>query len=145
MTNLYTQKLRIKDDNPVYVKNYRLPHSQKEEINAQVEKLLKDDLIEPSCSDFNSPLILVPKPEIEGKKRWRMCVDYRLVNKKLIADKFPLPRIDEILDSLGRAKFVSELDLFSGFHQIPLEEGSRDITSLAQTRDITDGKSYRLD
>lgn len=131
INNFYTQKLRIRDEEPVYVKNYRLPQSHKEEINKQVNKLLQDSLIEPSCSNYNSPLILVPKPMLGGEKRWRMCVDYRLVNKKLIADKYPLPRIDEILDGLGRAKFFSVLDLFSGFHQIPLEESSRDITSFS--------------
>lgn len=131
VNNFYSQKLRITDQNPTYVKNYRLPQSHKEEINKQVAKLLEDDLIEPSCSNYNSPLILVPKPTLGGEKRWRMCVDYRLVNKKLVADKFPLPRIDEILDGLGRAKYFSVLDLFSGFHQVPLEEDSRDITSFS--------------
>lgn len=131
VNNFYKQKLRIKDDTPVYVKQYRLPKSHKKEINAQVKTLLENDLIEPSCSDFNSPLLLVPKPELNGKKRWRMCVDYRLVNKKLVADKYPLPRIDEILDNLGRAKYFSIIDLFNGFHQIPLDESSRDITSFS--------------
>lgn len=129
--NFYTQKLRITDNVPTYVKNYRLPHSQKAEIQTQVDTLLANDLIEPSASNYNSPIILVPKPPLNGKKRWRMCLDYRQVNKKLIADKFPLPRIDEILDSLGRAKHFSVIDLFQGFHQIPLDPESRDITSFS--------------
>lgn len=116
INNFYTQKLRLTNTNPVYIKNYRLPHSQKEEVHSQVEALLKNDFIEPSASNFNSPIILVPKPPLNGKKRWRMCLDYRQVNKKIIADKFPLPRIEEILDSLGRAKYFSVVDLFQGFH-----------------------------
>lgn len=129
VNNFYTQKLRLDDKNPVYVKNYRLPYTQKTEIDRQVNNLLKNNLIEPSQSNFNSPLILVPK---KGQnKKWRMCVDYRLVNKKLIADKFPLPRIDDILDGLGRAKYFSIVDLFSGFHQIPLDEDSRNVTSFS--------------
>lgn len=120
INNFYEQKLRINDDSPVYIKNYRLPHSQKDEIDRQVNKLLENNLIEPSQSNFNSPIILVPK---KGQKdKWRLCIDYRQVNKKLIVDKFPLPRIDEILDGLGRAKFFSVLDLHAGFHQIPLDE-----------------------
>lgn len=127
--NFYEQRLRLVDHQPVYCRNYRLPHSQKGEVSMQVEKLKNNDLIEPSRSNYNSPVILVPKKGNEGK--WRMCVDYRLVNKKLIADKYPLPRIEEVLDGLGRAKFFSVLDLFSGFHQIPLHEESRDITSFS--------------
>lgn len=127
--NFYQQKLRIKDDSPVYVKNYRLPHSQKNEIREQVNKLLEQDLIEPSQSEYNSPVILVPKKGNSSK--WRMCIDFRLVNKKLIADKYPLPRMEEILDRLGRAKLFSVLDLHSGFHQVPLHSDSRDITSFS--------------
>lgn len=138
VNNFYTQKLRVSDDKPVYIKNYRLPQSQKAEVHAQVEKLLENDFIEPSASNFNSPIIIVPKPSIDGAKRWRMCLDYRQVNKRIVADKFPLPRIDDILDGLGRARHFSIIDLFQGFHQIPLDEDSRDITSFS-----TDKGSYR--
>lgn len=133
VNNFYTQKFRVKDDTPVYVKNYRLPYSQREEVNQQVGKLLQNDLIEPSCAEYNSPILLVPKKGIGKTKKWRLCIDYRLVNKKLIADKYPLPRIEDILDSLGRARFFSIIDLFSGFHQIPIDEESRDITSFSTT------------
>lgn len=138
VNNFYEQALRVTDNEPVYVKNYRLPKSQKPEIESQVNKLLRNNLIEPSMSNYNSPLILVPKKSVDGQRKWRMCVDYRMVNKKLIADKYPLPRIDDILDSLGRAKHFSVLDLYSGFHQIGIEEGSRDITSFS-----TDKGSFR--
>lgn len=97
VTNFYEQKLRLVDNNPVYIKNYRLPYTQRKEINRQVDHLLQNKLIEPSQSDYNSPLILVPKKVINGQKTYRMCVDFRAVNKTLIADKFPLPRVDDIL------------------------------------------------
>lgn len=135
--NFYKQTLRLNDKTPVYVKNYRIPKTQKTEIETQVKKLLEHDLIEPSTSNYNSPLLLVPKKGSKERK-WRLCVDYRLLNKKLVADKFPLPRIDDILDSLGRAKYFSILDLYAGFHQIPIEENSRDITSFS-----TDKGSFR--
>lgn len=131
INNFYEQKLRLKNDGPVFVKNYRLPYSQKEEISRQVKNLLQNDLIEPTQSCYNSPIILVPKKSTNGEKRWRMCIDYRLLNKKLVADKFPLPRIDEILDELGRAKFFSVLDLYSGFHQIPIEQNLREYTAFS--------------
>lgn len=129
--NFYEQKLLVEDDIPTYIKNYRLPHSQKEEIDRQVKQLLSNDLIEMSQSNYNSPLILVPKKSTDGQPKWRMCIDYRQLNKKLIKDRFPMPRIDEILDSLGNAKIFSILDLHSGYHQIPLEPNSRKITAFS--------------
>lgn len=104
---------------------------QKAEINEQVKKLLKNDLIEICTSNYNSPLIVVPKKSTDGKRKWRMCVDYRALNRKLIPDKFPLPRIDEILDGLGNAKYFSVLDLYSGYHQIPITENSRKLTAFS--------------
>jgi len=131
--NFYKQKLRLKDDEPVYIKNYRSPHSQVNEIQKQVGKLITDGIVEPSVSEYNSPLLLVPKKPSPGseQKKWRLVIDYRQINKKLLSDKFPLPRIDDILDQLGRAKYFSCLDLMSGFHQIELEKSSRDITSFS--------------
>lgn len=131
VNNFYTQTLRVKDPEPVYIKNYRLPHAQKTEIDTQINKLLENDVIEPSHSSYNSPIILVPKKSVDGKKKYRLCIDYRKVNQKLIADKYPLPRIDEILDGLGTAKYFSVIDLVSGFHQIPISKESRDITSFS--------------
>lgn len=66
----------MKTDDPVYIKNYRLPKTQKDEIDEQVKKLIENDLIEPSVSAFNSPLILVPKKSTNSEKKWRMYVDY---------------------------------------------------------------------
>lgn len=129
--NFYTQKLNLSDKTPVYTKNYRMPHSQKQEVRSQVQNLLSNNLIEPSRSSYNSPILLVPKKSSSGEKKWRMCIDFRQLNKKLVPDKYPLPRIDDILDNLGRAKWFSTLDLFSGFFQIPLEEDSRKLTSFS--------------
>lgn len=127
--NFYTQKLNVTNSNAVYVKSYRMPHSQKAEVRHQVDNLLKNDLIEPSKSSYNSPILLVPKKSTSSEKKWRMCIDFRLLNKKLVPDKYPLPRMDDVLDNLGRAKWFSTLDLFSGFHQIPLDKSSRKFTS----------------
>lgn len=137
--NFYKQKLRLNDENPVYIKNYRTPNSQKVEIQQQVEKMLKNKIIEPSIAEYNSPILLVPKKSQDGNKKWRLVVDYRQLNKKLVGDKFPLPRLDDILDQLGRAKWFSTVDLTSGFHQIPLDLNSRDFTTFS-----TENGSYRF-
>lgn len=137
--NFYEQKLKLLDSAPVYIKNYRTPYSQTNEINCQVNKLLENEIIEPSTAEYNSPILLVPKKSTDDQNKWRLVIDYRQVNKKLIADKFPLPRIDDILDQLGRAKYFSTLDLKAGFHQISLEKNSRDITTFS-----TNNGSYRF-
>lgn len=137
--NFYQQKLKATDDIPVYIKNYRTPNVHKQEIRRQVRELEANDIVEPSTSPHNSPLLLVPKKSTDGEKKWRLVVDFRQINRKLVPDRFPLPRIDDILDQLGRAKFFSVLDLMSGFHQIPLDEDSRDLTSFS-----TDSGSYRF-
>lgn len=131
VNNFYKQSLNLKDNEPVFVRNYRLPQSQRAEITAQVDKLLKNNLIEPSTSNFNSPLILVPKKSLDGKPKFRMCVDYRMLNRKLIPDRFPLPRIEDIFDNLGRSKYFSVMDLQSGFHQIPLTKDARKYTAFS--------------
>ena len=68
-----------------------------------------------------------------------MCLDFLAVNKKLIADKFPLPRIDDILYNLGREKHFSAIDLFSGLHRIPLHPDSMQVTAF-----ITDKGSFSI-
>lgn len=69
-----------------YTKTYRSPHSQVNEIQKQVGKLITDGIIEPSVSEYNSPLLLVPKKPSPGseEKKWRLGIDYRQINKKKI-------------------------------------------------------------
>lgn len=129
--NSYTQDLKVSDNTPVYIKHYRLPHTQYDEINDQVQKLLDDDVIEPSNSAYNSPLLVVPKKSENGKEKWRLVVDFRKLNKKIVNDKFPLTRLEYVLDRLGRAKYFSTLNMTSSFYQINLDEYSRNLTAFS--------------
>ena len=131
MNNFYTQNIELSDNVPVYIPNYKTIYTQGEEIERQVQKMLKDDIIEHSVSSYNSPILLVPKKSENNDKKWRLVVDFRQLNKRILPDKFPLPRIDSILDQLGRAKYFSTLDLMSGFHQIPLDENSKKFTAFS--------------
>jgi hypothetical protein len=87
---------------PINTRPYRLPKSQKEEIDRQVKQLVEDGIVTKSDSPWNSPLLIVPKkagPDVRPK--WRMIVDFRKLNEKTIGDAHPLPDITEILDQLG--------------------------------------------
>ena len=122
------------DKVPVFVKQYRYSPAHKEETEKQVNKLLKDQIIENSNSPYNSPLWIVPKKnDSKGNKRWRMVIDYRTLNEKTVGDAHPLPNIAEILDRLGGAKYFSTFDLASGFHQIEMDPKDKYKTAFTTT------------
>ena len=108
-----------KGTSPIKQKAYRLSKVQSDALKKELTKLLQNKLIEASCSPWSSPVILIPKKN----KTWRLCIDYRKLNNVTIKDAYSLPLIDEILFSMGRrVKVFTTIDLFSGFHQIPMNK-----------------------
>ena len=103
---------------PVNRPPYRLSPAEQDEMEEQVKDLLAQGFIRPSNSPYGAPILFVPKKD----GRWRMCIDYRALNKQTIKDVFPLPRIDSLLERLGQARVFSKLDLASGYHQIEVKE-----------------------
>ena len=97
---------------------YRLSPKEHEELQAQLDDLLAQGHIRPSTSPYGVPVLFVPKKD----GRWRMCVDYRALNLQTIRDRYPLPRIDDLLDRLGKARHFMKLDLALGYHQIAIKE-----------------------
>ena len=102
-----------------------MPFMVREEIARQLRNMQRDGVIQPSNSPWSSPVVMVRKKD--GSHRF--CVDYRELNSVTKADTFPLPRIDDLLDQLGGARYFSTMDLASGFWQIQMEPDSREKTA----------------
>ncbi|RVE48490.1 hypothetical protein evm_006801 [Chilo suppressalis] len=102
-TNVMTHSISLKDNvSPCYIKPYRIPHSLKQEVQRQIDDMLANDIIEETISEWSSPVLLVPKKtNRSNEKKWRLVIDYRQLNNRIKDDKFPLPNITDILDSLS--------------------------------------------
>jgi hypothetical protein len=108
------------------LRNYRIQEHHQKAVETQIQKMLEDDIIRPSQSPWNFPILIVPKKlESSGKREWRICVDFCKLNDITVGDSFPLPNIQDILDKLGRARYFSALDCASGYWQVPLAEEDR--------------------
>ncbi|KAK2452021.1 putative mitochondrial protein [Trifolium repens] len=110
---------------PISMAPYRMSASELGELKKQLEELLKKKFIRPSVSPWGAPVLLVKKKE----GSMRLCVDYRQLNKVTVKNKYPLPRIDDLMDQLVGACVFSKIDLRSGYHQIRVK--SEDIPKTA--------------
>jgi len=104
----------------------RLSRQEEEEIHKQVEDALKKWLIEPSVSPYGAPVLFVQKK----KGSLRMCIDYHAWNKITVRDRYPLPRIDDLLDKLHGCTIFSSLDLQIGYHQIRIKDEDEPKTAM---------------
>ena len=86
------------------------------ELKKQLKDLLDKEYIRPSASPWGSPVLFVKKKD----GSMRMCINYRSLNTVTVKNKYPLPRIDDLLDQLRKAKFFSKIDLRSGYHQMKI-------------------------
>ena len=125
-SKLAPHKINLKPGaKPVKQRSYRLSKFKSDILKEELTKLIDKNLIEPSYSEWSSPIVLTPKHN--GK--WRLCIDYRKVNEQSEKDSYSLPYIDEIFDSLNGAKIFSTIDLYSGYHQILMADESVELTS----------------
>ncbi|KAG7669555.1 hypothetical protein KSW81_007707 [Nannochloris sp. 'desiccata'] len=97
---------------------YRISPREMEELQKQIREMIDAGIIQPSSSPYAAPVIFVPKQD----GTLRMCVDYRALNKITIKDKFPLPKMDELLNCLEGARYFSKIDLKSAYYQVRVKE-----------------------
>jgi len=99
---------------PVSISPYRMAPAELAELKKQLEDLLEKQFLRPSVSPLGAPVLLVKKKDGSS----RLCIDYRQLNKLTIKNKYPLPRIDDLMDQLYGAVVFSKIDLRSGYRQI---------------------------
>lgn len=124
-TSVLAHDVDVGSTSPIRQHPYRVNKKKREVMKGEVDYLLKHDMAKRSHSAWSSPCILVPKPDGTS----RLCTDYRRVNAVTVPDSYPLPRIEDCIDQIGSAVFVSKLDLLKGYWQVPLTPRASDISA----------------
>ncbi|GJY18127.1 putative reverse transcriptase domain-containing protein [Tanacetum coccineum] len=110
---------------PVARAPYRLAPSEMKELSVQLQELLEKGFIHPSSSPWGAPMLFVKKKD----GYFRMCIDYRELNKLTIKNRYPLLRIEDLFDRLQGSSVYSKIDLRSGYHQLHIKEEDIPITA----------------
>ena len=115
----YDHRIEIEPgQSPPFRPIYKQSYAELEEMKRQLTELIEKGFIRPSRSPYGAPVLFVRKKNGD----MRMCIDYRALNKITVKNRYPLPRIDELLDRVHGATIFSKIDLRSGYHQIRLVE-----------------------
>lgn len=124
-THLIEHDIDIGDAKPIKQKFYRVSEEKKLKLDAEVKYMLDNGIAEPCYSNWASPCLLVKKSD----STLRPCTDYRKVNNVTKADVYPLPRMEDCIDQVGSAMYVSKFDLLKGYWQVPLTKRAREIAA----------------
>ena len=126
LTNLVSHKIVLNSNVPVRCKPYPVPLHLLKDLDKEIDSLLEAKIIEPSQAFYASPVVMIKKPSGEI----RVAINYKNLNKNCFFDPEPSTNADEIFDKIGGSKFYSKFDLCKGYYQIPLEEDSRDYSTM---------------
>ena len=116
---------------PTIQKPRRIPFTMREKLSQELRRLESLDIIESVTgpTSWVSPVVCFPKPN--NPDQIRLCIDMRIPNKAILRERHPSPTTDDLIEKLNGAAYFSKLDLSSGYHQLELDEESRDITTFA--------------
>ena len=131
-TNAITHYVDVGDAKPIKQHYYRVNPAKRAALDKEIDYMLENGIVEPSYSDWSSPCVLIPKPD----KTWRFCTDYKKLNSVTKTYTFPIPRIDDCIDQIGGARFLTKLDLLKGYWQTPLSEEAREISAFTTPRGL---------
>jgi len=123
----YKPRIPLNTDEPVYTPQYPVPFKMREAMQESVEEFLKMGIIKPSTSPYNSPSLMVAKRD----GGFRLVVDFRNLNKAVITDPHPLPRIPQMLEALGAALYFTVLDLLHGFYNLEINAHDQEKTAFS--------------
>ena len=124
-TNILQATFNTGFSQPIKQRPYKNPLTLQANIDKQINDMLDAGIVSPSSSPWSSPMVIVPKRD----GTHRICIDYRMLNKALVKDSYPLPRIEDIFATLGKSNLFSTLDLKSGYHQISIAPEDREKTA----------------
>ena len=117
---------------PVHVPSRRTAEHTRKVIDEERDEMLKHGIVRPSKSPYSSPVVIVTKKD----GGMRFCIDYRRLNDQTKIDQYPLPRIDDALDSLSGAWYFSTLDLASGYWQLQVADEDIEKTAFSCHRGL---------
>ena len=119
--NLMQHEIHVTEDfKPKRLKAYRVPENLKPEVRRQIQEMLDMDIIQPSKSEMASPIVCVLKGK-QGQDGVRIAVDYRYVNKHCEGDAYPLPNIEDVIQRVGKANWISTFDLKGAYLNVPVK------------------------
>ncbi|GFX51404.1 retrovirus-related Pol polyprotein from transposon 297 [Trichonephila clavipes] len=117
--------ITVTDDKPIYHSPRRLPFTERDIVDKQIDEWIQNGVIEPCSSAYASQVLVVSKKDGSS----RVCIDFRKLNRVLVKDHYPLPLIENILDKLQDTRVFSTIDLRNGFFHLPVNKQSRPYTS----------------
>ena len=128
-TDLIEHGIDTGEHGPVRQKQFRQPQALQEEMDKQLDEMMKTGLIEESSSPWCSPVMIIKQLTRDGRVKFRFLADMRAVNELTKKDAFPLPSMDQALDALGGAVFFSVMDMARGYFQVPLKDEDKEKTA----------------
>jgi hypothetical protein len=130
-TSQIEHSIETGDARPIKRSPYRIPHALKPVVDEHIDDMLKREIIEPSASPWSNSIVLVQKKSKDGSVKYRFCIDYRSLNAVTKLDAYPILNIVDTLDSLGKSRIFSVLDMASGYHQIAMKPEHKEKTAFS--------------
>ena len=126
-TDCIKHRIHTGNQAPIRQRPYRVPPALKDDVVQELTELLKMGVVEESTSEWSSPMVIVKKKDGSN----RICIDYRRLNAASKFDAYPMPWIDELLNQIGKSKYLTTIDLAKGYWQVPMKKEDKEKTAFS--------------